>query len=72
MIIIIIAEILIVLLGLSGGGLRGGMRLFVKTLNGKTITLDVGASDTIANLKTKTAIACASSGLASISRTAAP
>ena len=52
-IIIIIAEILIVLLGLSGGGLRGGMRLFVKTLNGKTITLDVGASDTIANVKTK-------------------
>ena len=29
------------------------MQLFVKTLNGKTITLDVGASDTIGNLKTK-------------------
>ena len=34
-------------------GLRGGMQLFVKTLNGKTITLDVGDSDTIDNLKTK-------------------
>ena len=29
------------------------MQLFVKTLNGKTITLDVGDSDTIDNLKTK-------------------
>ena len=29
------------------------MQLFAKTLNGKTITLDVGASDTIGNLKTK-------------------
>ena len=29
------------------------MQLFVKTFNGKTITLDVGASDTIGNLKTK-------------------
>ena len=44
----IITEILILLLGL-----RGGMQLFVKTLNGKTITLDVGDSDTIDNLKTK-------------------
>ena len=43
-----IATIIIVLLGL-----RGGMQLFVKTLNGKTITLEVGASDTIDNLKTK-------------------
>ena len=34
-------------------GLRGGMQLFVKTLNGKTITLDVGASDTIDYLKAK-------------------
>ena len=34
-------------------GLRGGMQLFVKTLNGKTITLDVGDSDTIDNLKAK-------------------
>ena len=34
-------------------GFRGGMQLFVKTLNGKTITLDVGVSDTIDNLKTK-------------------
>ena len=29
------------------------MQLSVKTLNGKTITLDVGDSDTIDNLKTK-------------------
>ena len=29
------------------------MQIFVKTLNGKTITLEVGASDTIDNLKTK-------------------
>ena len=34
-------------------GLRGGMQLFVKTLNNKTITLDVGASDTIEALKAK-------------------
>ena len=29
----------------------GGMQIFVKTLTGKTITLDVEASDTIANVK---------------------
>ena len=29
------------------------MQIFVKTLTGKTITLDVEASDTIENLKTK-------------------
>ena len=29
------------------------MQLFVKTLNGKTITLEVGVSDTVDNLKTK-------------------
>ena len=29
--------------------LRGGMQIFVKTLTGKTITLDVEASDTIDN-----------------------
>ena len=34
-------------------GLRGGMQLFVKTLNSKTITLNVDTSDTIDNLKTK-------------------
>ena len=33
--------------------LRGGMQIFVKTLTGKTITLDVEASDTIENVKTK-------------------
>ena len=32
---------------------RGGMRIFVKTLTGKTITLDVEASDTIDNVKAK-------------------
>ena len=34
-------------------GLRGGMLLFVKTLTGKTITLDVEASDTIDNVQAK-------------------
>ena len=34
-----------------GVGLRGGMQIFVKTLNGKTITLDVAASDTIDYVK---------------------
>jgi len=34
----------------SGGG---GMQIFVKTLTGKTITLDVEASDTIDNVKAK-------------------
>ena len=33
--------------------LRGGMQIFVKTLTGKAITLDVEASDTIDNVKAK-------------------
>merc|ERR1712050_606690 len=33
--------------------LRGGMQIFVKTITGKTITLDVEASDTIDNVKAK-------------------
>merc|ERR1711977_213641 len=33
--------------------LRGGYQIFVKTLTGKTITLDVEASDSIENVKTK-------------------
>lgn len=33
--------------------LRGGMQIFVKTLTGKTITLEVEASDTIENVKAK-------------------
>merc|ERR1739836_159627 len=33
--------------------LRGGMQLFVKTLTGKTITLEVEPSDTIENVKAK-------------------
>jgi ubiquitin len=33
--------------------LRGGMQIFVKTLTGKTITLEVEASDTIENVKQK-------------------
>merc|ERR1712196_634938 len=33
--------------------LRGGMQIFVKTLTGKTNTLDVEASDTIDNVKAK-------------------
>ncbi len=31
--------------------LRGGMQIFVKTLTGKTITLNVEASDTIDNVR---------------------
>merc|ERR1712157_397184 len=33
--------------------LRGGMQIFVKTLTGKTITLDVESSDTIEAVKSK-------------------
>jgi ubiquitin len=33
--------------------LRGGMQIFVKTLTGKTITLDTEPSDTIENVKAK-------------------
>ncbi|KAL6196375.1 hypothetical protein ACLB2K_031990 [Fragaria x ananassa] len=33
--------------------LRGGMQIFVKTLTGKTITLEVESSDTIDNIKAK-------------------
>merc|ERR1711867_119994 len=33
--------------------LRGGMQIFVKTLTGKTITLEVEPSDTIENVKAK-------------------
>ena len=33
--------------------LRGGMQIFVKTLNGKTFTLDVKPCDTIHNVRAK-------------------
>merc|ERR1711976_904036 len=33
--------------------LRGGMQIFVKTLTGKTITLEVEPQDTIDNVKQK-------------------
>ncbi|KZP31963.1 hypothetical protein FIBSPDRAFT_711303, partial [Athelia psychrophila] len=33
--------------------LRGGMQIFVKTLTGKTTTLEVESSDTINNVKAK-------------------
>jgi ubiquitin C len=33
--------------------LRGGMQIFVKTLTGKTITLEVESTDTIEGVKTK-------------------
>ena len=33
--------------------LRGGMQMFVKTITGKTITLDVEPSDSIENVKAK-------------------
>ena len=38
------------MLRLRGGS---GMQIFVKTLTGKTITLDVESSDTIQNVKAK-------------------
>jgi len=34
-------------------GRQGKMQIFVKTLTGKTITLEVESSDTIDNVKTK-------------------
>merc|ERR1719171_2611214 len=33
--------------------LRGGMQIFVKTLTGKTITVEVESSETIENVKSK-------------------
>eukprot|EP00930_Biecheleria_cincta_P039756 TRINITY_DN2729_c2_g1_i1.p1 TRINITY_DN2729_c2_g1~~TRINITY_DN2729_c2_g1_i1.p1 ORF type:complete len:840 (-),score=159.14 TRINITY_DN2729_c2_g1_i1:138-2594(-) len=36
----------------TGGG-GGGMQIFIKTLTGKTVTLDVCSSDTIENIKAK-------------------
>ena len=33
--------------------LRGGMQVFVRTLTGKTITLEVEAADTIESVKAK-------------------
>ena len=42
-----------VLMGLVVLRLRGGMQIFVKTLTGKTITLEVESSDTIDNVKAK-------------------
>jgi len=33
--------------------LRGGMQIFVKTLTGKTIMLEVESSDTVDNVKAK-------------------
>jgi ubiquitin C len=33
--------------------LRGGMQIFVRTLTGKTITVEVEAADTIESIKTK-------------------
>ena len=37
----------------GGGGGGGGMTIFVRTLTGKTLTLDVSPSDTIENVKAK-------------------
>ncbi|XP_061557822.1 polyubiquitin-A-like [Phycodurus eques] len=34
-------------------GLRGGMQIFVKTLTGKTVTIEAEASDSVENLKVK-------------------
>ena len=37
----------------NAGGVATTMQIFVKTLTGKTITLEVGPSDTIENVKAK-------------------
>ncbi len=42
--------------------LRGGMQIFVKTLTGKTITLEVESSDTIENVKAKIQVRWCSAG----------
>lgn len=47
----IIAAFIFVLL--SSGLAEAAMQIFVKTLTGKTITLDVEGSDTIESVKTK-------------------
>jgi len=41
------------LIALLAFGSAHGMQIFVKTLTGKTITLDAAPSDTIGNIKTK-------------------
>jgi len=38
---------------LASNAVAAGMQIFVKTLTGKTITLDVESSDSIGNVKTK-------------------
>lgn len=43
-----------IVLGLRGGGLgNGGKQIFIKTLNGKNITLEVNDDDTIESVKKK-------------------
>lgn len=37
----------------SGGGGGGTMQIFIKTLTGKTVTLDVSPSDTVENVKSR-------------------
>lgn len=42
-----------IIFGISNRNKMSGMQIFVKTLTGKTITLDVEAGDTIENVKQK-------------------
>ena len=46
-------SLIIVIFFLSTSSGWGAMQIFVKTLAGKTITLDVEANDTIQNIKAK-------------------
>lgn len=48
-----LCRLLLIAVLLGGGAQAWGMQIFVKTLTGKTITLDVEPSDSIENVKAK-------------------